>query len=133
MSPVLPPIPTEGLSPADINDLMTRVRGQMLETLSDISIQAHKPTSTDDKKGTSPTTQQSEKEHVFSGSSIAINPPLPATETNLKSLPGPKGSSASVSSSTTSSQFGVSTTGSEAGGETEEDEGMVLVDRPDRR
>jgi lysophosphatidate acyltransferase len=123
------------LTPADINDLMDRVRGQMLDTLNEISPQARKPTSTDEMKGTSPSSPQSKKERSSSDSSIVINPSRPPTEGNAGSshLDGPKGSSASVSSSATSSQFGISTTGSEGGGETEEDEGMVLVDRPDKR
>lgn len=112
---------------------MDRVRGQMLETLTEISTQTHKPT--DDKNGPSLPSPNPGKEHSSSSSNILIDPPRPLTERNADSsyLSGPKGSTASVSSSATSSQFGVSTTGSEAGGETEEDEGMVLVDRPDKR
>lgn len=111
---------------------MERVRGQMLEALRDISVHARKPTITEEKETTSPSAPEPRKEHSFSGASIAINPSTPPLEANTdgQQLDGPKGSSASLASSATSSQVWKSNTGSEAGAETEEDEGMVLVGRP---
>ncbi|KAF9448996.1 1-acylglycerol-3-phosphate O [Macrolepiota fuliginosa MF-IS2] len=127
---VLPPIPTEGLTTADINDLMKRVRDQMLEALREISEHARKPVITEEKEKGALLDQASEKEqHSFSGANIAANPPTPPVESGAddQKLDESKGSSVSLASSVASSAA------SEAGGETEEDEGMVLVGRPGQR
>lgn len=139
---MLPPIPTEGLTSDDINGLMDRVRGQMVDTLREISIHARKPTVTEEeeKKPESLAQVAGEKKaegegerrhHVFSGANIAVNPSTPSLDSDVESprLDGLKGSTASLAS-TTSSQQWKSMTGSEAGGETEEEEGMILVERP---
>ncbi len=106
----------------------------MLGTLREISVHARKPAATEEKKLEPP--QVAEKEgqhHVFSGANIAVNPSTPSPDSDVESprLDGPKRSSASLAS-TTSSQQWRSMTGSEAGGETEEEEGMVLVGRPEK-
>lgn len=142
---MLPPIPTEGLTSDDINGLMDRVRGQMVDTLREISIHARKPTVMEEKEGKKPESlaqaagekkAEGEREgerrhHVFSGANIAVNPSTPSLDSDVESprLDGLKGSTASLAS-TTSSQQWKSMTGSEAGGETEEEEGMILVERP---
>lgn len=74
----------------------------------------------------------SEKEpDTFSGASIVTNPSIPSADadSDTPQLDGPKGSSASLSSFGTSSHLWKSTTGSETGGETEEED-MILVGRP---
>ncbi|KAJ3563201.1 hypothetical protein NP233_g9092 [Leucocoprinus birnbaumii] len=128
---VLPPVSTEGLTTADINGLMERVRGQMLNTLHEISTHAGKPTITEAKEKPSLSATVSEKEPTFSGASIAISPSTPSTKSDADEpqLDGPQGSSASLSSFATSSQLWKSTAGSETGGETEDDD-MVVVGRP---
>lgn len=134
---VLPPVPTEGLTTADISDLTERVRSQMLETLREISTHARKPTITEGKKPSSspPVSEKEVKEsHTFSGASIAINPSTPSTKSEGDSpqLDGTLSSSASLASFSTSSQLWKSTAGSETGGETEDDD-MVLVGRPAKK
>lgn len=115
---------------------MKRVRDQMLEALREISVHARKPTIAEEKEKEMPSDQTSEKEQSrFSGASVAVNPSTPPAESDADGpdLDGSKGSTVSLASSATSSQQWRSATGSEAGGETEEDEGMVLVGRPEKQ
>ncbi|KXN86117.1 putative 1-acyl-sn-glycerol-3-phosphate acyltransferase [Leucoagaricus sp. SymC.cos] len=131
---VLPPVSTEGLTTADINGLMDLVRGQMLEALREISVHARKPAITERKEKPSSVGVSEKDQHAFSGASIAINPSTPSTTSDADGpqLDGPQGSSASLSSFATSSQLWKSVAGSETGGETEEED-MVMVDRPERK
>ena len=137
---VLPPVPTTGLAVSDVGSLATRVRDQMMEALRDIS---RKP----------PAESEEEKSHAepkkssLSASSEAAEPLEPAASllesasiaiepSSVDGILQSKGSSSSIASSSVSAAASVSTSDrrrpslSEAGTETEEDEGMVLVGRP---
>jgi len=117
-STVLPPIPTTGLTASDVPDLATRVRNQMLGALHEISV-------------VSPGQPEEELPEITSreDSPPTPNPPDSASldqEPSMDRMLEPtSGSSASIASS-----FGSSAVPSERGGETEEDEGMILVGRP---
>jgi lysophosphatidate acyltransferase len=123
--PVLPPIPTSGLTAADVNDLAIRVRDQMLEVLRDISV-------------TVPSKQQAAKSLVPSSHSTSSDPISTSKVTSdaevkiaiITPVPGTLETSVDTESSTGSETSNRRMEGSENGAETEEDEGMVLVGRP---
>lgn len=123
---VLPPISTVGLTPADVGSLTTRVRDQMLEALREISpvpVEHHQiKEEPEDEARDQPTDFESHKPQMVAASPI-IATILGPTIIDAAS------SSVSLASSTVSSleQW---KSGSEAGTETEEDEGMILVGRP---
>lgn len=125
---VLPPIPTVGLTPADVGSLTTRVRDQMLEALREISpkvpVEHHqiKEEPEDEARDQQPTDFESQKPQVVAASPI-IATILGPTIIDAAS------SSVSLASSTASSSEQWKS-GSEAGTETEEDDGMILVGRP---
>ncbi|KAG6919740.1 hypothetical protein DXG01_001574 [Tephrocybe rancida] len=99
---VLPPIPTVGLTTADIPELSTRVRDQMLNTLREISVvPAGSKSKSEDKASSSGTDSGS-------GATVdtTINVDAGKSSVSLVSL------------------------ASENSAETEEDEGMILVGRP---
>lgn len=103
---VLPPVDTKNLRAEDTNDLVLRVRSQMLETLREISVKSpplEGPT-------TSPATQKGALE-VDSKTPVVVED-IPAME--AKPVPS----------------SGKAREGSDNGTETEEEEGMVLVGRP---
>ncbi|KAF7318091.1 1-acylglycerol-3-phosphate o-acyltransferase [Mycena chlorophos] len=103
---VLPPVPTTGLTTADIPDLMARVREQMLTTLIDISVKV--PSTTVGE-------EHPEKPIVSAMPDDAVIDAANAPKGAMPTVAG-----ASVPSLTSSS-----------GTETEtEDEDTVLVDRP---
>ncbi|KAF6762066.1 1-acylglycerol-3-phosphate O-acyltransferase [Ephemerocybe angulata] len=114
---VLPPIPTVGLTSADIGQLAISVREQMVETLHEISSHATPPSA---KKEPTPVPQPQ----------VAFSEKPPASPT-----PSSQSSALGVSASTTSLASSTSTVStrrsSENGAETEEDEGMILVGRPE--
>ncbi|TFK43918.1 hypothetical protein BDQ12DRAFT_709582 [Crucibulum laeve] len=150
---VLPPIPTVGLTPADVNALATRVREQMLETLRDISVKV--PSSVLSGLESKPTTSQPTAS-PSNPTNTATQPPaapseppatsssppthnLLAAEKTLDILAAEKERELELASSMSSASIAesaVSETSSKSseersseGGETEEDEGMVLVGR----
>ncbi|KAJ7755912.1 1-acylglycerol-3-phosphate O [Mycena metata] len=111
---VLPPIPTTDLTAADVPDLVTRVRDQMLATLIEISTKA------------SPSAPVPEK---------PIAPPNPASMSSVAAVMSDVVSDHSTvmpADAVFEAHAAVPAggAGSENGTETEEDEGMVLVDRP---
>lgn len=125
---MLPPISTTGLSAADVGTLSTRVRDQMVDTLRDIS-------------GKLDSKNQSEGSHFRQDAprDAPSDSPLESTiPTTLSPVIGVELESSETkldvdetsASSSTSSSRRRTLDGSEAGTETEEDEGMILVGRP---
>ena len=134
---VLPPIPTTGLTKDDVSDLARRVREQMVAALEQISrrtqsvspsessgsnapskppvIEPFVPVPSDHPKEAEPKSSEGERvisEEEKSVSSGAGAPPQPlAIDTTPSAVPRRDGS--------------------DKGADTEEDEGMVLVNRPD--
>lgn len=126
---VLPPIPTAGLTAADIPALVTRVRDQMLAALVEISTKSpvmpssEKPIAPPDPASISSVAavvSDVVSEHAEAMPEDAAFDAKPAAAV----VPG----SPSRESLAGSAYEGV--TGSENGTETEEDDGMVLVGRP---
>jgi len=118
---VLPPIPTADLSSADVGTLSTRVRNQMLDTLRDLYAKLDLEDSHQNlpqEKGASGPTESTTISTTLSPS-IGIEPESPET------MPDITGSFSSLASS-----HQRSVDASETGGETEEDDGMILVGRP---
>ncbi|KAF9644501.1 1-acylglycerol-3-phosphate O [Thelephora ganbajun] len=121
---VLPPISTTGLTVADVGDLATRTREQMLEALRDISEPLDSQPQPPPKKDTVSVPQTGdirEQTPTPNLPSIDTTPVEHSRESDTEAEP----STPSVSSSRRG--------GSENGVETEEDEGMVLVGRPDQK
>lgn len=115
---VLPPISTTGLTAADVGTLSTNIRDQMLGTLHEISGKLDSEADSHLHQAASP--------DVPSDSGPVIELSAPVISTEPESLPDVAGSSSSLASSSDSSRRRAS----EAGTETEEDEGMILVGRP---
>ncbi|OCH94291.1 1-acylglycerol-3-phosphate [Obba rivulosa] len=143
---VLPPIPTTGLTTADVGALAVRVHDLMVEALREISVP---PPSTSEASAevkpsasSSPDPQQrTERVDPVSASVAASLPAEPARQSQPGAEPEPSsaaapGSRAESRASTNTSEELVSPShssrieGSENGTETEEDDGMVLVGRP---
>lgn len=129
---VLPPISTSGLGSQDVGPLSISVRDSMVKSLQEIS--GPVPPSAypaDHKPATSTTPSQSD--HKQQQSQIPTTTPTP-TESDPSSPVNESRSESRASTyasdfppgSPALSRFG----GSENGVETEEDEGMVLVGRP---
>jgi lysophosphatidate acyltransferase len=142
---VLPPIPTTGLSTDDVNALAARIREQMIAALREISVPVPDdtpapPTSTTEPalRPTSP--QDVPKtvvdERVSAGPGAPVPPAARSTEAGREEArTAAFGVRDESMESLSSSSAGPSSDGSrrqesEAGAETEEDEGMVLVGRP---
>lgn len=140
---VLPPISTTGLTAADVPVLAARVREEMLVALREMSPHAssEKPitdTNMDANRPDETKIQEvgavEKEEEELRGSVIqevtasAAAPVIHNVEP-LRNFEPSRSSSASLASSSTSSQQWKSET-SENGVETEEDEGMILVGRP---
>ncbi|KAF9266176.1 1-acylglycerol-3-phosphate O [Marasmius fiardii PR-910] len=134
---VLPPVPTTGMTAADVPELISKVRNQMLEALRDISshVPAEKKSAIDSAKEEASSSHSSsarvyERDEKTPGPTVPYVPEvedptvLSRSETDV-SIAGRTGSTTSISSS----NHGVRTA-SEYGTETEEDEGMVLVGKP---
>ena len=131
-SPVLPPVPTTGLTAADVSELAIRVHDMMVESLREIS--APPPPGMEPKQTQPPAT--------------AAPPaaPSPVAPTPAPTQPGEKPAETEQArtesrASTNTSENSVTSSpvlahsrmeGSEYGTETEEDDGMVLVGRPSR-
>lgn len=123
ISTVLPPIPTTGLTVADVTELSIRVREQMVAALREISSPAEPSSSASSQSkppvlGATPTSLPSEKveEDAKEVESAKIVEPVSRPSTAQSEVPP----------SPTMSRTSIS----ENGTETEEDDGMVLVGRP---
>ncbi|EPS98733.1 hypothetical protein FOMPIDRAFT_1024484 [Fomitopsis schrenkii] len=130
---VLAPIPTEGLTVADIPDLAARVRDQMVAALREISV----PVAADSKPSPIPsdTPNNEPPRDIVSAQAISALPAGPEPEQAVESLPQIPSRSESRASTEASEDTGSSPalsrrSGSDNGTETEEDDGMVLVGRP---
>lgn len=142
---VLPPISTSGMSHKDVAALAIRVRELMVEALREISVPSPDPAA----PTPSPPSQSSddllsdtatlEKPKVADPPKIAAPAPFAAANVVPAQLAIPGSRSDSRASTNPSDDFSSPPSsishhsreeGSEAGAETEEDEGMVLVGRP---
>ncbi|KAH8118426.1 1-acylglycerol-3-phosphate O [Phellopilus nigrolimitatus] len=120
----LPPVPTVGLTASDVGELAVKVREQMLEALYEIS-------------GGRPEVPQTIGEEK--SSIITPIPAQQAPEPSRPDTPPTEVHEAADEDTSASAPLAVDTSpsllprrnGSDRGTETEEDEGMVLVDRPD--
>lgn len=125
LSAVLPPIPTTGLTAADVTALSARIREMMVETLREIS-----PPVPGQKAAESTEEPAIEKKEPLS----ALTSLPSVVEAGPDTTPESPHSRAESRASTYGSEdFSASSSrheGSEAGMDTEEDEGMVLVGRP---
>jgi lysophosphatidate acyltransferase len=123
---VLPPVPTEGLTTADVGDLATRVHEQMLQVLREIS----DPNAPPPPATPSPTfsTSQTEKEIPVGAPSI-LKETTPVPSTVDVEVPQPRDIPEERSATPYSE---VTSEGSvrRSENDTEEEEGMVLVGRP---
>ncbi|KAA1466525.1 acyltransferase-domain-containing protein [Dentipellis sp. KUC8613] len=130
---VLPPIPTEGLTTADIPDLVVRIHAQMVAALREISDPSAPPapSAAGASAGKREETPAATSSHQGEPSAVAS---APAAEVKkAESVPSTTSTDPSPPSSLadSESESGVRRReGSENGVETEEDEGMVLVGRP---
>jgi len=118
---VLHPIPTTDLSSADVGTLATRVRDQMLDTLRDL----YAKSDSEQSEGSHQNLRQEKGTSGFAESSTRTTTFSPGIGIEPESLETITGSSSSLASSLASSHQA-----NETGGETEEDDGMVLVGRP---
>ena len=137
-SPVLPPIPTAGLTIDDIPELVTRVRDQMLVALREISRAGPAP-SADDKtaqlsvgpapeKSPLPSPPPEEAPKPVEGVPKPVVP-LPTTVVAAESASGERRPvPLAHARDNSSAESAPSENGSNG---TEEDEGMVLVGRPE--
>jgi len=127
---VLPPIPTKGVTAADVNDFSARVREIMVEALREISGPEHPSSDTKSSKSlpafAEPPPSFQQQQHT---DPLIATAPSPI---ELESQPESRSESrASTSLMSEPSSPALSRHGeSENGVETEEDEGMVLVGRP---
>ncbi|KDR84083.1 hypothetical protein GALMADRAFT_236727 [Galerina marginata CBS 339.88] len=129
---VLPPIPTTGLTAGDVGSLASRVRSQMLEALHDLAGNGSSEKYSVQPKDTSSKSSESGDGPLESTAAL-LSPSIGVGSESLDGLLQKKGSSSSIASSAVSasvSATGQVQTASEAGTETEEDEGMILVGRP---
>ncbi|CAK5275244.1 unnamed protein product [Mycena citricolor] len=115
---VLPPVPTAGLTKADIPELIERVRGQMIATLIEISPAA--PASAEVPSKEQPTVAEEVVSAAVSESVRAM--PDDATIDTVNAEKTPSATATEVSSVAGSSNDSVETD--------QEEEGMVLVGRP---
>ena len=136
-SVVLPPIPTEGLTVADVPDLAARVRDQMVAALREISVPVASPNVPSESKP-SPIPSDKPNEPPRDELSVQATSALPAEPEPAQpveshpQIPSRSESRASTQASedTGSSPAQSRRSGSDNGTETEEDDGMVLVGRP---
>jgi lysophosphatidate acyltransferase len=123
---VLPPVPTEGLTAADVGDLATRIREQMLQVLREIS----------DPNAPPPPATPAE---TSSASRTEKDIPIEAPSTLKEATPVPSAGDIAVPQPRDVSEERPASPHSEVTSEesvrrsendTEEEEGMVLVGRP---
>ena len=112
-------MPTAGLTTEDVSSLTTRVRDQMLSTLREISVDVSAGTvaarSHDDSKA---------------NAAVVTDPTVVSPENKTTELAPSRPETTGSSDTSSVSGSDIRKEGSEAGTETEEDEGMVLVGRP---
>jgi lysophosphatidate acyltransferase len=146
---VLPPISTSGLTAADIPALTAQVYDQMSSTLREISSTPSSSPRSDKEKsttkdrspaGTSSSAPRPPALHALPKSDLGagtVKPALiPSPPTPAGLSPGQRAdsfASSEVSSPAWTATNLSSVASSENGAETEEDEGMVLVDRPESK
>ncbi|KAI0722662.1 1-acylglycerol-3-phosphate O [Earliella scabrosa] len=125
---VLPPIPTTGMTAADVPALAIRVHDLMVETLREISVPFPVPEPKETKPAVTPTPI------VTPVSEPTTAPPAPAPLAAEQARTESRASTNTSENSATSSPVLSHSRmdGSEYGTETEEDDGMVLVGRPSR-
>lgn len=121
---VLPPISTTGLTAADVGDLAIQTREQMLRALRDISEPTDSQPQPPPKRDVISASQAREKREQ------TPTPNLPSIDTAPVPLSRESDTEAEPSTPSVSSSR---RDGSGSGVETEEDEGMVLVGRPDQK
>ncbi|KAI5123380.1 hypothetical protein M0805_006088 [Coniferiporia weirii] len=123
---ILPPVPTVGLTASDVGELAARVREQMLEALHEIS-------GTLPDVPSSPNVEESVVEPPVPLQQVTGGIPdeLPQTEENESNREDASPSVPVPLEVDTRMPAHPRRDGSDKGPETEEDEGMVLVDRPD--
>lgn len=110
---MLRPIPTADLSSGDVGLLATRVRDQMLDTLRDLYAKLDLEQN-----------HRQEKD-VLRPAEMTITPSIGIEPEFLETISVITGSSSSLASSQQRTLDA-----NETGGETEEDDGMILVGRP---
>lgn len=134
---VLPPVPTTGLTAADVTALSVRVREMMVEALREISVPVATASSAPSEKSPLPEapSQMTAESQPQEKEPLSVLPsPASVTEAGPDATsPLSDSRSESRASTNVSEEFSAPSSrqeGSEAGVETEEDEGMVLVGRP---
>jgi len=130
---VLPPVSTEGLTDADVNDLAVRVREMMVQALREISIPVPSAEGGDFKTVSRPSLAETPSQGVdpTSASVTSALPVDPAPRSEPQPEPRSESRAESHASGETSPSLSASRyEGSENGTETEEDDGMVLVGHP---
>ena len=127
---VLPPVPTTGLTTSDASELARKVREQMLSALYEISnyIPETSTSISEAKLVERASSSSTEKARL----PVAESSPLPDTAPKEVKRESPSSSTVVVPLAIdTSAGVFVRHDGSDTGVSTEEDEGMVLVGRPD--
>jgi lysophosphatidate acyltransferase len=125
---VLPPVPTEGLTAADVGDLAARIREQMLQVLREIS----DPNAPPPPAIPAETFSVSRTEKDTAGEAPSIlkeTTPVPSTSIGDMTEPHPR----DVSEERPATPYSeITSEGSirRSENDTEEEEGMVLVGRP---
>ncbi|PSR73428.1 hypothetical protein PHLCEN_2v10720 [Hermanssonia centrifuga] len=136
---VLPPVPTTGMTTADVGALAARVREMMVEALREISppvpstIPSEKPSTTapETSAKTSVVTTAEPKQPKSTEPLAAVpSPILPTPDIAPVSMPESRSESRASTSASDDFSSASRQEESETGVETEEDEGMVLVGRP---
>lgn len=121
---VLPPIPTVGLTAADVTELSIRVRAQMLDALRGLS--GEEVAISADLKESTPVPETVERVQEV----ITPNPPDAPKQTDVSDVSSEASSVPAALSIDTSAPM-VSSRNSTSGFTTDDDDGMVLVDRPE--
>jgi lysophosphatidate acyltransferase len=123
---VLRPISTTDLSTADVGTLATRVRDQMLDTIRDLfaKLDSEQPEDSHQKEESA----SRDSGPIESTMSTTLSPGIGIDLESLETIPDITGSSSSLASSASSHQR--TRDANETGAETEEDDGMILVGRP---
>lgn len=125
---MLPPVPTEGLTAADVGDLAARIREQMLQVLREISDPNAPPPPATTAESFS--ISRTEKDvPVEAPSILKESTPVPSTSTGDATVPHPR----DVSEERPETPYSeITSEGSirRSENDTEEEEGMVLVGRP---
>lgn len=125
---MLPPVPTEGLTAADVGDLAVRIRGQMLQVLREIS-DPNAPAPPAIPAESFSVTRTEKDASVETPSILKETTPVPSTSFGDMTVPQPR----DVSEERPQTPYSeITSEGSirRSENDTEEEEGMVLVGRP---